>query len=406
MNDAVSVAMYQTLLPFLDSTEFGAVEVLEALGLFIAKFVGSTAVGILLAMMVSYLLKILRLQQASLGLGLVVCTGYIAYTICEGAKLSGIMAVFFAGFAIKHYAYYNLPVEARTSLGDLLKASAFLAECSIYIFLGVAFFVEPAQQVWDVIFILISTFLCLLGRLLNVFPLTALANPFRTNKVSLKFQVWHVHGPPLPRPSAPPANPARLFTSALAYTRAFAFLSSPPPPRPRRPMPSAPKPSPQAFMWHSGLRGAIAFALVSTLPEQVSERSKYITTTLAIVVVSTLFIGVTATPLLHLLKIKTGDRVSPEDEERERQARLNAKPTSLSRRFHMFDKKYLLPLLTNKLEELSPERIEQYKRETVHTAAVSVERVVDTTPSPVNYDDDDEHGSSSESTALIRGGVN
>ena len=189
MNDAVAVAMYQTLLTFVTEPEFGTVQVFEALGLFVAKFVGSTIIGILLSMLVSYMLKRLRVQQHYLALSIFVCTGYIAYTICEGAKLSGIMAVFFAGFALKHYAYYNIPVEARTSLGDLLKTSAFLAESSIYVNLGIAFFVEPASQTWDVVFIAVATGLCLVGRALNVFPLTAIANPLRQNKVSFKFQV-------------------------------------------------------------------------------------------------------------------------------------------------------------------------------------------------------------------------
>ena len=119
----------------------------------------------------------------------------------------------------------------------------------------------------------------------------------------------------------------------------------------------------QLFMWHSGLRGAIAFALVSTLPEQVEKRSMYITSTLAIVVFTTLYVGITAPPMLRWLSIRTGDYVTLADEEEERLRRLQADRKSVWMRFHRFDKKYLLPFFTNKIDELSDERRAQYTRE-------------------------------------------
>jgi len=124
-------------------------------------------------------------------------------------------------------------------------------------------------------------------------------------------------------------------------------------------------------MWHSGLRGAIAFALVSTLPEEIAEREMYISATLAVVVFTTLFVGFTAPPALRVLKIKTGDETTPEEERAESAARLAANPKSLASRFHAFDKLYLLPVLSNKLEELDADRLEQYRREVAHASPLA-----------------------------------
>jgi len=124
-------------------------------------------------------------------------------------------------------------------------------------------------------------------------------------------------------------------------------------------------------MWHSGLRGAIAFALVSTLPEDIVEREMYISATLAVVVFTTVFVGFSAPPALRVLKIKTGDQTTPEEERAERAARLAANPKSIASRFHAFDKKYLLPMLSNKLEELDSDRLAQYRREVAHASPLT-----------------------------------
>jgi NhaP-type Na+/H+ or K+/H+ antiporter len=217
MNDAVAVAMYQTLLSFVGSTEFGAAQVFEALGLFVAKLLGSTVVGVLLAAAASYLLKRTAVHDPHLALATVVCTGYLAYALCEGIKLSGILAVFFAGFAIKHYTYYAMPASGRAALGPTLKTAAYLAEASIYVNLGIAFFVDPASQRWDAALASLSLLLCLVGRAANVFPLTAIANPLRSNKVSFKFQVRHPL-PPAPRLHTPQrvAQEAMFLSTCLS----------------------------------------------------------------------------------------------------------------------------------------------------------------------------------------------
>jgi len=189
MNDAVAVALFQTLLGFIGRSTFGASEVMEALGLFLAKFLGSTVVGVLLSALAALLLKNMRVEQPYLAIGTFVCTGYIGYALCEGIKLSGILCVFFTGFTLKHYAYYNVPKATRTSVSDVLKSAAFLAESSIYVYLGIAFFVDPSDYIRDYAFFAIVIMLCLAGRALNVFPLTLLANFFRENKVSFRFQV-------------------------------------------------------------------------------------------------------------------------------------------------------------------------------------------------------------------------
>jgi len=99
-----------------------------------------------------------------------------------------------------------------------------------------------SQYQWDPVLLVCALFACIVGRLFNIFPLSALANLRRKTKVSFKTQT---------------------------------------------------------IMWFAGLRGAIAFALA--LNVTTSGRPEIVTTTLFLVLFTTLVLGSTTTPLLSRL---------------------------------------------------------------------------------------------------------
>lgn len=124
MNDAVAIALYQTFLGFVDNPAFTAVDLLAALGMFIAKFVGSFIIGNLVGMGTSYLLKRVDVESPTLITGFVVCVGYVTYAFNEGIMLSGIIAIFFLGISLRHYGMYNVSVESKHATETLLHVRA------------------------------------------------------------------------------------------------------------------------------------------------------------------------------------------------------------------------------------------------------------------------------------------
>lgn len=290
LNDAVSISLYQTFLGFITLGSFGAIDLLKALGLFVGKFVGAFFVGIIVAGIVSFFMKHMRVREPTLAIAMITMTGYMVYSLCEGSSLSGIVGLLFCAITMKHYAFYNISEEAQHGIADFLHAGAYLAEVAIYIYLGMAFFI--LQMEWAPSFIGMALLLCLVGRLIHVFPISWLANLKRRPKISLKFQF---------------------------------------------------------VIWFSGLRGAIAFALVLLLPE-IPHKEMLVTSTLVIVVITTFLIGGSTKYVLSGLNIKMGDL---ETEEEKLLDRLNRKRPSQRNsfvgRFRTMDKKVFAPLLTGKL---------------------------------------------------------
>eukprot|EP00795_Rhopilema_esculentum_P001338 gene1338-15736_t len=179
----------------------------------------------------------------SLELGMMIVFSYAPYGLAEGLKLSGIMAILFCGIVMSHYAHFNLSPVTQITVQQLFRTAAFLAELLVFAYLGMAIFsfkhrLELSFVIWSIILILI-------GRAVNIFPLSYILNYFRETKISKKNQF---------------------------------------------------------IMWYSGLRGAIAFALSINLDFDQDKRHVLITTTLIIVLFTLLFLGGSTLPLLKFLR--------------------------------------------------------------------------------------------------------
>ncbi|KZS12432.1 Sodium/hydrogen exchanger [Daphnia magna] len=171
---------------------------------------------------------------------------YLPYALAEGIHLSGIMAILFCGIVMSHYTHYNLSPITQITMKQTMRTIAFIAETSVFAYLGLGIFsfphrFEPALVIWSIV-------LCLLGRLVNIFPLSALVNRFRQHKITKKM----------------------MF-----------------------------------IMWFSGLRGAIAYALSLHLEFEMETRRVIVTTTLVIVLFTILVLGGSTMPLLKCLKSKS-----------------------------------------------------------------------------------------------------
>lgn len=251
LNDAVSIVMTNTILEmgseqYADSSSFETF--FSAVGNFLVMFSASAAIGIAFALISALLLKHVDLRSTpSLELGTMLIFSYAPYSLAEGLKLSGIMAILFCGIVMSHYTHFNLSPMTQITVQSIFRTTAFMAETCVFAYLGMAIFsfkhqFRPAFVIWTII-------LCLLGRAVNIYPLSSLVNQFRDVKISRKTQF---------------------------------------------------------IMWFSGLRGAVAFALVLHLQLDDEKRHVLITSTLIIIMFTILCLGGSTLPLLKLLKAEQG----------------------------------------------------------------------------------------------------
>ncbi|KAF1772805.1 Nucleotide-diphospho-sugar transferase [Phytophthora cactorum] len=120
-------------------------------------------------------------QYPSYEISIVLLSAYLSYVIADLVGMSGIVALFFSGVLMSHYHLYNIADESATALRHLLTTSSFLAENFVFVYMGMSVVAYSGYFTWDWGFILANLIACLLGRLLNTFPMCMLANLGRSD---------------------------------------------------------------------------------------------------------------------------------------------------------------------------------------------------------------------------------
>ncbi|XP_073436605.1 sodium/hydrogen exchanger 8 isoform X3 [Dendrobates tinctorius] len=220
---------------------------LQALAYFLKMFFGSAALGTLTGLISALVLKHLDLRKTpSLEFGMMIIFAYLPYGLSEGISLSGIMAILFSGIVMSHYTHHNLSPVTQILMQQTLRTVAFLCETCVFAFLGLSIFSFPHK--FEISFVIWCIVLVLLGRAVNIFPLSYLLNFFRDHKIT----------------------PKMMF-----------------------------------IMWFSGLRGAIPYALSLHLELEPMEKRQLIgTTTIIIVLFTILLMGGGTMPLIRLIDIE------------------------------------------------------------------------------------------------------
>ncbi|XP_048840228.1 sodium/hydrogen exchanger 8 [Brienomyrus brachyistius] len=250
LNDAVSIVLTNTAEGFAqseNSTVTGWETFLQALGYFLKMFFGSAALGTLTGLISAISLKHFDLRKTpSLEFGMMIIFAYLPYGLAEGIKLSGIMAILFSGIVMSHYTHHNLSPVTQVLMQQTLRTVAFMCETCVFAFLGLSIFSFPHK--FELSFVIWCIVLVLLGRAVNIFPLSFLLNFFRDHKIT----------------------PKMMF-----------------------------------IMWFSGLRGAIPYALSLHLGlEPIEKRQLIGTTTIVIVLFTILLLGGSTMPLIRLMDIE------------------------------------------------------------------------------------------------------
>eukprot|EP00299_Pterocystis_sp_00344_P004496 c1555_g1_i1.p1 GENE.c1555_g1_i1~~c1555_g1_i1.p1 ORF type:complete len:531 (+),score=140.60 c1555_g1_i1:56-1594(+) len=191
LNDAVAVVLYRTLVGFKCHT-LSASSTFAAIGLFLEIFVFSLLIGLGFGLFSAVITKMwgLRHHQGHHVMEgcLITLFAWASYFFADSFEFSGIVAILFCGITMSHYSFENLSDAAKVLTRDMFKVVAKLAEVFVFLYLGMsvfAFHLDDGSLAMthnlNFPLALIAIIACLFGRLCNIIPLTWLINKFRDN---------------------------------------------------------------------------------------------------------------------------------------------------------------------------------------------------------------------------------
>ncbi|TYZ63622.1 hypothetical protein PybrP1_008838 [[Pythium] brassicae (nom. inval.)] len=258
INDAVAIVVFTLLKDFVESgnTEVSTSVAASMVLQFVGIGVGSVALAGVICYSSAYFLRqsdATLKEHPTYEISIVLLSSYASYVTADLCDLSGLLAVFFSGVFIRHYHMYNISTTSALAFKYLLSTLAFLAENFIYLYLGISVFAFRDSLRWDWGIIVANLVACLIARALNTFPLCSLANLGRSARRKIPF----------------------------AY---------------------------MVVIWFSGLRGAIAFALVLNVQTSDPEHGAILrSATLFTVLFTTVVLGAGTSPLLSRLGLADSD---------------------------------------------------------------------------------------------------
>lgn len=261
LNDAVAIVLFKTLegLTVGESRLDSVGDYFAVFGTFLGVSLGSVAVGIAMGLLACLICRYTNLSKyPSKEITLLLLFAYLAYAVAEAIGMSGIMALFFCGIILSHYNWHNLSGETQAASVYVFHAFAHTSETIVFAYVGISIF-AGAYKTWNIGFLALAIVFCLIGRAVNIFPISFFANMTRKK--------------PIPYPM-------------------------------------------QGVIWFAGLRGAIAFALAINMPqpERGPEWNNDViaTTTLGIVMFTTIICGGLTEPILTRMGMK---RPAGEDDD-------------------------------------------------------------------------------------------
>jgi sodium/hydrogen exchanger-like protein 6/7 len=256
INDAVAIVLSETF-SYLIETENSAETSLTTGQLFgyaflkfFTVFVGSLAIGTAISIITALLFKFVRFDgMATMETALFFLMSWCSFLLAEALGLTGIVSILFCGILQAHYTYNNLSEESQKSTRELLELLNFLAENFLFIYMGISVF-SFSHHRWDPFFTIFAFLGIILGRLINIYPISELVNFSRPAEAKIPCNFQHM-------------------------------------------------------MMYSGLRGAVAFALA--LRDTTTESAQLMFSTTLIIVYSTvLLLGGGTTSMLSYLKVPVG----------------------------------------------------------------------------------------------------
>jgi monovalent cation:H+ antiporter, CPA1 family len=236
-NDGTAVVLFAIFLAAQASHRLG---IAKGVGQFFFVVAGGAALGSLMGYFFSKVTQ--QIDEPRVEITLTAILAYSSYLVAQHLHFSGVISTVAAGITIGNFGVpAGMSVRTRAAVFSFWDYAAFLINSLLFLLIGMR--APPVQllHAWRAVLIAIGT--VLLGRLLSVYGLTPLSNLF-SRKIPLRWQ--HV------------------------------------------------------LVW-GGLRGALALAMVLSLPLGFPFRHELTTWTFGVVAFSIVFQGLSMKPLLYSL---------------------------------------------------------------------------------------------------------
>ncbi|XP_050741513.1 sodium/hydrogen exchanger 3 isoform X13 [Drosophila biarmipes] len=323
LNDAVTVVMYHMMESYneIGLDKIIAQDIASGMGSFFVVALGGTAIGIIWGFLTGLVTRFTDHVRVIEPIFIFVMA-YLAYLNAEIFHMSGILSITFCGITMKNYVESNISQKSHTTVKYALKMLSSSAETIIFMFLGVA--TVNNMHVWNTWFVLLTIAFCSVFRVIGVILLSALANRFRLHKLS------------------------RVDQFVMSY---------------------------------GGLRGAVAFALVLLVDENVvKQKNMFVTTTIAVIYFTVFLQGITIKPLVKILNVKRANKRKPTMNERIHERFMDHLMAGIEDivgktgnynvrdKFKRFDNRFIRPLLIRDLKGAEPKIIETYSKLTMRDA--------------------------------------
>ncbi|TDH64933.1 hypothetical protein CCR75_005911 [Bremia lactucae] len=212
INNAVAIALYQTLHQWNVGTDLSLTQLLQVATHTSGMLVGSLLISATITLSGAFLLKRKVFSSLHLFPSYEICLclifSLLTYYVADSLNLSGIVALFFSGTITAHYHFNALSREARHAFTHLLHTISFVCENIVYVFMGTSVImifsghpearIGAALRVDDIDwhFIAMTLAACVVARFFNIIPLLKLSNWSRepSDRIPLKYMgvMWFV----------------------------------------------------------------------------------------------------------------------------------------------------------------------------------------------------------------------
>nr|CDS33874.1 sodium:hydrogen exchanger 7 [Hymenolepis microstoma] len=354
LNDAVAMSLSQAVDRFESKVQqaLTITSFLYAVWGFVANFASSFFFGSFIGCFTALLTKYTHIRDYPLlETVLFVLLSYTTFFLSEAVGLTGIVALLFCGVTQAHYTFNNLSRESQVWTKQFFELLSFLAENFVFAYIGVSTFSAPSHN-WDIWFILITMFACVVSRMCAIYPLSRLINCARSQRCTGRCQCC-----PRRRTGGHSSSEVgSVFGWQRFHSPGSISVSSgdiTPPSFNVREDGAVPEPkgligwNGQHLLVFCGLRGAMAFSL-SIRNTSTGVRQMFFSTTISIVIITVLLGGCFVIPLLQWLKIpihiQSNDPDASDNQGDLRKKKIKSYYNSC---WFKFDSRILKPILTH-----------------------------------------------------------
>jgi sodium/hydrogen exchanger 8 len=194
LNDAIAIVLFETFVNFQNhkvNVGYGG-----EIGIFMAIFIGSMAIGAVFALLLSFITKRVNFVELASSphyeMLLILVVSFANYFLAQFVGLSGIIALFFCGVVLAHYNRYNITPESHEASHMVAKTLSQLCETTIFLILGYVagstIVRPPPGERWNFSMIGVTLLLCLVSRAVHVFPFSLLLNKAFNKRIPFRMQ--------------------------------------------------------------------------------------------------------------------------------------------------------------------------------------------------------------------------